>query len=76
MIVRVPSEDAPVAMEVEDERTQDPQATCVRMGNRFEKINPRAVALVFPLGEAQRGVRFRMNQSQPVGTEAVDSNPK
>ena len=42
---------------------------------KSEKTNPRAVALVFTLGEAQRGVRFRMNQSQPVGADAVDNNP-
>ena len=40
VIVRVPSEDAPVGMEVEDERSQAPQATCVRMGNRFSGMKP------------------------------------
>ena len=40
VIVRIPSEDAPVAMEVEDERTQAPQATCLRMGNRFSGMKP------------------------------------
>eukprot|EP00542_Grammatophora_oceanica_P004808 CAMPEP_0194070696 /NCGR_PEP_ID=MMETSP0009_2-20130614/88315_1 /TAXON_ID=210454 /ORGANISM="Grammatophora oceanica, Strain CCMP 410" /LENGTH=562 /DNA_ID=CAMNT_0038723981 /DNA_START=1 /DNA_END=1686 /DNA_ORIENTATION=+ len=40
VIVTVPSEDAPVAMEVEDERTQAPQVTCVRMGNRFSGMKP------------------------------------
>ena len=45
-------------------------------GFNLRKYMQELFALVFPLGEAQRGVRFRMNQSQPVGTEAVDSNPK
>ena len=40
VIVRVRSEDAPVAMEVEDGRTQAPQVTCVRMGNRFNGMKP------------------------------------
>ena len=40
VIVRVPSENAPVAMEVEDERTQAPGVTCVCMRNRFSGMKP------------------------------------
>ena len=40
VIVRVPSGDAPVAIEVEDRRTQAPPVTCVRMGDRFSGMKP------------------------------------